>query len=261
MKRMSTIKEKIRSYWDYRAETFDLSPSHGIRSEEEKKAWMNILERNLNLDKNSKILDVGTGTGFLALLLVEMGYSVVGIDISENMLSKAIEKVRSNGYENTEFLIGDAETPPFDNERFDAIVSRHLLWTLPNPDKAIENWYKVLKPNGKILLIEGEWSPRSVSTKLKRIISYFLRLVIERRNLWKWRRFYNDLRDKLPFYGGASPNRVSSLFRKERFSKIWIDDLSNIVTIMKKHAPLYYRIMWPSLKYLVGGEKISKDVT
>jgi len=249
------IKKEIQIYWDSRHNEYDRSPGHSIKSNEEKKTWMDTLKRHLNLDKNSKILDAGTGTGFLALLLAELGYEVVGIDLSEKMLSKAIEKAKSKGFD-IKFLVGDAENPPFENESFDAVVSRHLLWVLPNPDRAAENWYRILKPDGKVLIIDGEWSSNSINAKLRRLIGYSLMFIKERRNPWKWQKQYRKIRDKLPFHGGASPTKVVSLFYEKGFSNIWIDHLIDLMEIENKNAPLYYRIVHTKKsRYLVGGEK------
>ena len=99
--------------------------------------------------KKLKILDVGTGNGSLALVLAGMGHDVVGIDISEGVLSVAKEKAKERGV-NPDLRIGDAESLEFEDKCFDAVVSRIVLWTLPNPQKAIEEWRRVLKPGGKV---------------------------------------------------------------------------------------------------------------
>lgn len=106
------LKGVIAGRWSIRARTYDLSPGHGIHSEHEKKAWVNILSEALDHRTNLAVLDVGTGTGALALLLAEMNHKVVGIDLSEKMLARAREKARTASL-TADFKIGDAEAPPW----------------------------------------------------------------------------------------------------------------------------------------------------
>lgn len=250
------VKEKIRRYWDLSHDNYDKSPGHGLRSNQEKNVWTKALERNLKLDKNSKILDVGTGTGFLALLLAELGYKVVGIDLSEKMMSKAIEKAESNGFD-IKFQLGGAENTQFEDECFDAVISRHLLWTLPNPKRAIEEWHRILKPAGKIIIIDGKWSSDDINSKLRRFIGYSLGFIMERKNPFDWGKHYEELRDRLPFYNGALPSKVESLLYETGFSGVWQDSLSDVIEVEKKHAPIHYRLMYANKnsKYLIGGKK------
>ncbi|AEF96951.1 class I SAM-dependent methyltransferase [Methanotorris igneus] len=147
------IKEYIKSRWNEHAKNYDKIPAHGVNSEKDKKVVKNALKEILK--RKMKILDVGCGTGFLSLILAELGHEVVGIDLSEGMLNKAREKAKNLGLD-IEFMVGDAENLPFEDNTFDAIVERHILWTLPNPKKAIKEWMRVLKDGGKIILIESE---------------------------------------------------------------------------------------------------------
>ncbi len=80
-------KEVIADYWNFRSSTY----KNGVNGfdEDERTVWKQIFEKSLFSGKRLKVLDVGTGTGFLALLFAEMGYEVTGIDLSEGMLEKA----------------------------------------------------------------------------------------------------------------------------------------------------------------------------
>ena len=248
------IKEEIRTYWDSRYINYDNSPGHCPRSKEEKNEWISTLKRNVDLENNSKILDVGTGTGFLALSLAGLGYDVVGIDLSEKMLSKAIKKAESDVI-NVEFRIGDAEKTQFNDKSFDAVISRHLLWTLPNPRKAIEEWNRILKPKGKVLIIDGEWSSKDGSISFKKFIGQLLMLIQEGRNPWKWKKHQQKIKNKLPFNGGAPSGEIESLLNKNGFSNIWKDNLSELVEVERKNAPYYYKMMHTKSRYLIGGKK------
>ena len=75
---------------------------------------------------------------------------------------------KSKASDSIEFRIGDAENPPFDKGKFDAVVTRHVLWTLPNPEKALESWRNVLKPGGKVVVIDGIWDNGSARNALEK---------------------------------------------------------------------------------------------
>ena len=147
------IKSYIKERWNQHAERYDKIPAHGINSEKDKIAIKKALKEILKGDE--KVLDVGCGTGFLSLILAELGCDVVAIDLSENMLNRAKEKAEKFGY-NILFKVEDAENLSFEDETFDAVLERHVLWTLPNVERAIKEWVRVLKRGGKLILIESE---------------------------------------------------------------------------------------------------------
>ena len=134
----SEVKSAIRSRWDVSSQKYDTHDGHGIKSAEERDAWKRVLGEAL-ARSGLDILDVGCGTGEMSLVLAEMGHNVQGVDLSEKMLSRAREKARASRLK-VKFSIGDAERLKFDPGRFDALISRHVLWTLPHPDRAVEEW-------------------------------------------------------------------------------------------------------------------------
>ncbi len=144
---MNEDKQVIRDFWNYRSQTFDKSPGHYAASKEEEEAWKVLLRSKLG--NAEKILDIGSGTGFLSLILADMGYGVVGIDLSEKMITRASAKAREKGLP-IAFHQDDAENLGFENNSFDAIVNRAVLWTLPHPDIAVREWMRVLRPGGKL---------------------------------------------------------------------------------------------------------------
>lgn len=100
------------------------------------------------------MLDVGCGTGSLSLLLAEHGHRVTGVDLSPNMVERARRKLAGYG---VTVLLGDASDPPVSGQRFDVVLCRHLLWTLPSPAAALRRWLGVLRPGGHLVLVEGRW--------------------------------------------------------------------------------------------------------
>jgi SAM-dependent methyltransferase len=150
------LQAAITAYWNTRGGEYDGQPRHGLLHEREKAAWLDAL-RELLPPPPATVLDVGCGTGFLALLCAELGYPVTGIDLAEGMLATAREKAAGLPAVPV-FQIGDAADPPFPPAAFDVVVNRHLLWTLLAPDRAFAAWYRVLRPGGRLVAIDSLWT-------------------------------------------------------------------------------------------------------
>lgn len=90
----------------------------------------------------------------MSLLCADMGHQVTGLDLSGEMLAQARKKAEVSRL-TLELLTGDAEHLPFCDESFDVIINRHHLWTLPHPEIALKDWYRVLKPGERVLIIDG----------------------------------------------------------------------------------------------------------
>lgn len=139
--------------WDGRAATFDEEPDHGLRDPEVRAAWAARLRAWLP-GRPGDVLDLGCGTGSLSLLAAEQGHRVTGVDRSPAMVALAREKLAGR---DAVFLVGDAAAPPVGEARYGAVLVRHVLWTLPEPDRALRHWRDLLRPGGRLVLVEGVW--------------------------------------------------------------------------------------------------------
>lgn len=101
--------------------------------------------------KGMRILDVGCGTGNFSIKLAEMGCKVTGIDISEEMLKIAREKVKAKGLE-VDFHQMDAYHLEFEENSFDGVFSMAAFEFITEPQKAYDEMYRVLKPGGQLLI-------------------------------------------------------------------------------------------------------------
>jgi phosphatidylethanolamine/phosphatidyl-N-methylethanolamine N-methyltransferase len=100
-----------------------------------------------------RILEVGVGTG-ISLPHYSKTCQICGIDISEPMLRKARERVEEFNLNNVEGLwVMDAEKLTFSDESFDVVAAQHVVSTVPNPEAALDEFARVLKPGGEIILI------------------------------------------------------------------------------------------------------------
>jgi SAM-dependent methyltransferase len=101
------------------------------------------------------VLDLATGTGFVALILADLGHHVTAIDLSTEMLAEA--RKAAGRRSDVHFELGDAVEPTMPAGSFDAVVSRHLLWTLREPLRAMSRWRDLLCPDGVLLCFDGFW--------------------------------------------------------------------------------------------------------
>ncbi|MCI6100820.1 MAG: class I SAM-dependent methyltransferase [Selenomonas sp.] len=154
------LEHRIETYWDERSRAFSEKRRRELDGPDAR-AWKMFLLRTLDpvfRDFSSlRVLDVGTGAGFFAILFGEMGAHATGLDLSRDMIHEA--KVNSLAYgvhAETEFLVGNAQELPFEDASFDIVISRNLTWTLPDVPAAYCEWARVLKPGGMLFNFDSD---------------------------------------------------------------------------------------------------------
>lgn len=122
------------------------------------------------VQKDMKVLDVGCGTGNFSIKLAKMGCEVIGIDISDDMLKVAEDKAKKEGL-NIKFYNMDVYNMEFEYNYFDGIISVTAFEFLKDPEKAIEEMFRVLKPNGYLLIgtinKDSEWGEMYLSKEFQ----------------------------------------------------------------------------------------------
>ncbi|MFJ6014111.1 trifunctional class I SAM-dependent methyltransferase/NUDIX hydrolase/VOC family protein [Streptomyces sp. NPDC092952] len=147
--------------WDSAADSFDEEPDHGLLDPVVRDAWARRLESWLPGGR-SDILDLGCGTGSLALLATDQGHRVTAVDRSPRMAELARAKLAGT---DTAVHVGDAARPPVGGQRFDVVMVRHVTWLLPDPVAALRHWFDLLRPGGRLILIEGVWNGVGLSAE------------------------------------------------------------------------------------------------
>jgi phosphatidylethanolamine/phosphatidyl-N-methylethanolamine N-methyltransferase len=100
-----------------------------------------------------RVLEVGVGTG-ISLPEYKRTTQLCGVDISAPMLQKAEERVRELGLTNVEGLfLMDAEKLEFPDASFDVVMAQYVVTTVPNPEATLDEFARVLKPGGQIILV------------------------------------------------------------------------------------------------------------
>lgn len=157
---MEQLNRRIENYWDERSENFSKTRRLEL-SGADSDAWRKIFRKNLPEGK-LKILDVGTGAGFFAAILCELGHDVTGVDMSNKMLFEARKNFRELKL-SAEFVRMNAQALDFPDETFDAVVTRNLTWTLPDVKAAYREWRRVLKIGGVLMNFDSDYGEKIFS--------------------------------------------------------------------------------------------------
>jgi phosphatidylethanolamine/phosphatidyl-N-methylethanolamine N-methyltransferase len=115
-----------------------------------------------------RILEVGVGTG-ISLPYYSNANRVCGVDISEPMLLKARERVTALNLTQVEGLwVMDAEHLAFPDQSFDVVVAQYVITTVPNPEATLDEFARVLKPGGEIVLVSRVGAEAGVRRALEK---------------------------------------------------------------------------------------------
>ncbi len=102
-----------------------------------------------------RVLDVATGGGHTAFALAPHALAVVALDLTRPMLEVAQAEANARQLSNITYLEGDAQALPCEDRSFDVVACRHAPHHFPNLQQAVREWARVLKPGGKLLLVDS----------------------------------------------------------------------------------------------------------
>jgi ubiquinone/menaquinone biosynthesis C-methylase UbiE len=207
------IKQQVAAHWDRRAAHFDEDFGHSIRTAAERAAWDRILDLILPAGDALEALDIGCGTGFLSLELAFRGHRVTGVDFAPSMIAQARKKAAER-HVVIRYEEADAELLPFAAASFDMAVSRHLLWTLPHPERAMDEWIRVLRPGARLIIVDSQAnvsaSPEALDNAPRSPE-------------------YGAIGDRLPFVNGRPREEIESLFVAQQLVNIASDPFLDLV--------------------------------
>lgn len=214
------VGEDIRDYWSARAATYDLSPGHGRMAAPEARAWQRLIRRHLGAGAGRLALDLGCGTGTMTLLLRDQGFAATGLDFAEPMLERARRKAGQTGIG---FLAGDAGHTLEPDGRYDVLFARNLLWTLPEPEAALRDWLRILRPGGRILIVDGDFARIG---PVERLLSLFGRIKDGHALVTpaQWHE-HGRIMARLPFGAGLRVRDAARLLEQAGFAGLRRDDL------------------------------------
>lgn len=155
------IEKENVTYWTGRVSGYSEVNRQELGTQQRQK-WKDCLRREMEktfphcAPETLRVLEVGTGPGFFAIILCEMGYNVTAVDLTPAMLQEARKNAGAYAGKIL-FSKMNAEALTFADNSFDAVISRNLTWNLPHPGKAYAEWFRVLKQGGLLLNFDANW--------------------------------------------------------------------------------------------------------
>ncbi len=142
-------------YWTNRAKGYSQTNQDELATDK-RKIWQKLILNHAPNKNKLRILDIGTGPGFLAITLALAGHEVTAVDVTQAMIDQA--KDNASQYRvKVNFVLSDVHCLPFDDNNFDLIVLRNVTWNLNNPTVAYQEWLRVLNSQGKLLNFDANW--------------------------------------------------------------------------------------------------------
>ena len=219
-----TIQDQITGFWSAVASGYE---AHGgnvpARASAEFDAWVRAVA-NLLPAPPVDVLDVATGTGFVALIAAGLGHRVTAIDLAGPMLAEAVKEAKLRELEVT-FRCDDAVAPALAPQSFDVVVNRHLFWTLRDPASALAAWRRLLRPGGRVVTIDSFW----LDSK-------------EEPNAFFASYYTPETRKQLPGWQYSEAAPIGALFAAAGFSDVSVvslDDVHRVATNPPSPKPSY----------------------
>ncbi|MGB6084521.1 bifunctional demethylmenaquinone methyltransferase/2-methoxy-6-polyprenyl-1,4-benzoquinol methylase UbiE [Moheibacter sp.] len=142
-------------------------------------SWRKKVVKSVKKENPATILDIATGTGDLAIAMAKStDAKITGFDLSAGMLEVGRKKVEEQNLQNRiEMIQGDAENMPFEDNSFDVITVAFGVRNFENLEKGLNDIYRVLKPDGKFIILEFS---QPESFPMKQLYSFYSRTVLPR---------------------------------------------------------------------------------
>jgi ubiquinone/menaquinone biosynthesis C-methylase UbiE len=154
------------------AQLYDLvATAPGVRS------WRDLAAGTLDLSPGDTVVEMGCGTGANFPYLrkrVGPGGCVVGVDVVPAMLARARRRIDRAGWDNVHTVCGDATQPPV--AAADAVLSTFLVGMLDAPGPAVRDWVTLVRPGGRVAMLNAGRSDRPVALPLNLLLRVFVRL-------------------------------------------------------------------------------------
>ncbi|MDO4522836.1 MAG: class I SAM-dependent methyltransferase [Eubacteriales bacterium] len=152
---MTRNEEKIEEYWEVRSDSYSEQNIEEMNSWK-LEAWRKKILSAAPDGECLKVLDIGTGPGFFAMNLALAGHDVTAVDLNMAMLQHAKKNAESYGAK-IQFEQMNGDRLQFPDNSFDLVVNRNIIWNLEQPEQAIREWKRVLKPGGRMVYFDANW--------------------------------------------------------------------------------------------------------
>lgn len=242
------VRDEIRAVWTHGAQDYDEDAAHGLLTPLVEDAWLETLHRTLG-DTPLKVLDVGAGTGFLSVLAAKAGHEVTGVDVAPAMLERARDRAMRWGLE-VRFVEGDAMELPFESDEFDAVISRHVLWTMTDPANAFREWSRVTRAGGKVTWFDWLRHPASPINRGRRLVSALTRKVSRTPEANSSHYYDSDIIEQLPFRGLQTTAPIRALLAVLGAEGVSCQALPDLQRAEQSVLPLHERVAPANIRYV-----------
>lgn len=235
-----TLKDEIAAYWTARSATFDDDIAHSIPDGPVAEAWKRLITAALGPLVGKRVLDLGCGTGEVTRMLRALGADVTGLDLSDAMLARARAKNAPTGKGDPRHraFLGDAESLPDSDAVYDAVVARHLVWTLPDAPAALREWHRVLRPGGRVLIVDGDFVRIPPLGRLKRAIANRIAPAPARASADDAAR----IQSRVHYRDGLRAEQLRADLEAAGFRGVTPHDVTPLYRVMLRPAPLAQRL-------------------
>jgi SAM-dependent methyltransferase len=245
---------EVAEAWDRAADRYDSEAGHGhLGDDAVAAAWAGVTASLLEpaiLRHGSvlRVADLGTGTGLLADIVCALGHEVVALDASPGMLQRARARLKRWG-SRAEVVIGDAHDPAGAIGEVDAVISRHVLWSLTDPPRALDRWVAAVRPGGVIAAIDGIWNRTRPADVVVRSVE---RAIARARR--RPQEYWDVLGSKaLPLWHITSAAPVVELWSSAGLDEVVAHDLSWVDRLERRNFDLWTRVTSRWTRYAVSG--------
>jgi ubiquinone/menaquinone biosynthesis C-methylase UbiE len=255
------LKKNVQAAWNFETRVLNYVSKVALREFADggcRDAWRQILKEILPA-RRLRILDMGCGPGMFAQVCAELGHEVTGADFSERMIATA-KSLAADRRLDCRFVYGDAEEPPFPPQSFDVVLSRRLLFNLPNPERAFAAWRDLVVPGGLVISMDSDPAemPAAIKTVRRWLGLALARLSGYREPPQPYR--IDPQRIKIPherFPLIKSPSsKVRPIMERLGFAKIELIYADEIRRQRQRMEPLIERLLKPASRpYIMIGHK------
>lgn len=240
------LLDTIREYWDRRAAGFGSGRGHGGRELlGDHPLWLGVVAQLLAGPPGARplrrVADMGTGTGAIAEFLATLGREVIAVEFAPSMVERA--QARLAPYAGVEVRLGDVQAPPLEPGEVDAIVGRNVMWLLPDPERTLRAWTRLVGPGGRVAVIDG-------TSYVER------RLARAGRRLLRARAASSGFpgRDELPLASVRDPADYEALWRGVGMVGVQTIDLHWVDVVEQLRWTRRQRWSWRSRRFAVVGD-------
>jgi SAM-dependent methyltransferase len=244
---MTDIVTRIRGYWDGAAATYDQAPGHNPQTALEWAAWRGVLARLLP-PTPARVLDVGAGTGALSVAAAELGHIVTAVDLAPAMLERLRTNAATKDLQVTTVTCRADELPA--SGSWDAVMSRHLLWTLPDPLGALRCW-RAAAPDAGLLLLESMWGSAGGPVGRGRALASGWLNQVRGTHHGHNGHYDEATRAALPLAGGTTPERLIDLVTAAGWRCPRMERLVDVEWAMRRQLPLPDRLLGVNTTFAV----------